>query len=105
MMSQLSLVDELSGPPLSSSSRSRDESGTLWEDAGHKLRDSIGLLWKSQFACFALLSTPVPLSGPFWDDVFTARAERFYVLCGSVKDDGLRKVIRAFDLDGPDYLT
>ena len=63
-MSKLSLVDELSSPPLSSSSRSRDES---WDVSRGQRNSSGGIplgLMMSKLSLMDELSSP-PLSGSF----------------------------------------
>ena len=60
MMSKLSLVDELSSPPLSSSSRSRDKSGDVSRSQGDSSR-GFPLDMMSKLSLVNELSSP-PLS-------------------------------------------
>jgi len=79
------------------------EVSPLWERAGYHLRDTVGLLWKAKYACFAMLPHPIPLSGSFWQELVDGPAW-FQVFCGVLGDSGLRQVIRTLDVDGLDYL-
>jgi len=74
-------------------------------EGGSGLADSVALLWKLRYACFALLGNLVPLSGDFWDPDTVVDSLRFQVFCARKDDAGLKLVLRTMYPDSPNYLS
>lgn len=74
-------------------------------EGGYELAESVALLWKLRYACFALLAKLVPLSGDFWDPDAVVAGLKFRVFCARKDDAGLRVVLSAMYPDGPNYLS